>query len=447
MKKISFIFILAAFLLMPFALSMSYEDLADTYDYDYSSGIANVTSISIERCDAHCRNLTLAINLSVEPGNYDVAGFYDGKTAEYSRYFFDSNGTISLVFFPEFRLNASDFWLKISKDGNLVYFSKAGKINLSQMSFEMPKITIIADSKINGAFVIDAAIKNITQGDYEVKAYLKTEDETVILVKNMTFAGSGDDDFAMEFVPESDGEFSLTQIDIGNNTIYLNYTTANYSFSRLNFTGEQIIDGDLAINFSSETNSTLTFYLFDSFEAFIASAESNSTIVTFNGTMINNSGLNGPYAVRTEINGRTYGYITGYYNYPDFGEVQKEQSTPIISAIISETKNKVSKALGSVSGFFEKDADNINETEKTNSSKTMNADLPNTSITNTKSNVPKDKNSTWYLNNIIPQMNFLTGNAVSDGQKSGSDHFILISLITLIVGISSFFMIRRLRNQ
>ena len=165
---------------MPISFALTFDDFSDSYDYSVGNGDFNVTSISLRSCSQPCDNLTVTLNLSVEPGTYEMDASLDGKTISATRYFFDKQDSIDLAFYPSFSSDSPRFILKAYKDSEEVYF-KSQYLNLSDVTFDMPDVTVIDDFEDGGKIAFNISITGAERKEYNLTAYLKLPDGKTLL--------------------------------------------------------------------------------------------------------------------------------------------------------------------------------------------------------------------------------------------------------------------------
>lgn len=247
---------------------------------------------------------------------------------------------------------------------------------------------------------------------------------------------------------EKEGEFiffeNVTTIDLSNKTFNNSSVIEeeNNSIVDITFLNDTIINSSLVVEYNKSDNLSLTFHLFDEFSEYIASSESNQSFVVFNGTAINESGLNGPYIVKASIGGEIYAYTTHYYNYSDFQKTPETVS--VVTKVFESAKQKISRFTSGVSNFIgEKDNETIAVNVSAYHEEQVNmSDDEKSNINKTEEYEQEESN---FLKKILPQRNFLTGNAVYEGEEE-DNNLVLSALIICAVAISLFFVIRRLRN-
>lgn len=438
-------------LLSPFVYSISFDEFLLTYNYSLTSTQANITNVSIQSC-SNCDNLTIKISLQADVGDYEIYGFLDNKTSSISEYFFEQNNTIKLIFYPPFTSNFSDLWVKIFNSGTEIYFSNISGINISTLIFRTPNITVINESEEEGKLKLTLNVDVLREGNYEITAYLNSENETFILRLNQNLTLINNVSFL--FDTGVDGNFTLSLVELNQSVFRLNYKTKNYLFSKIIFINDSLYDGDLKLTITIKNNTNKSFYLFDGFSTIITLGVLKNNTITFNGSKINESGLNGPYIVKAIIDEKQYSYQTSYYNYSDFQKSAIEETKTTLISSISGTLNKLKEsAVGVLSSIFpNKDNETITATnitiESFDNDKRDNVNTLNPTILIKQSTIDKNiKNSdSSFLNNNLLG-NLLTGNAVFyDSNTFSHSKLLVVSLVTLIsiTLFSGYFLLRRI---
>ena len=442
MNSIKLIIFLFIILLTPFFSSaLTYEELLGSYNYGYNIGTVNISNTSINDCDK-CNNLSVTLSLINEPGNYEIYGFFDNKTSYLTQYLFDERSSVTLIFFPPFQAESNILWVRIIKDGTLVYFSNVSDIDISNTDFRTAKVNVINESEENGFLNILLGIDTPVPGNYLVIGYL-ISGENIIAVKqneNINFKK----EINLIFDPRIDGNFTLAKVELNQSIFNIGYKTNTYSFSRIRFFNDTIIDGNLVLAINNTNNLSSNFYLFDVFSDYIASVNTSGNVVVFNGSIINSSGINGPYIIKAYVEEKTYTYTTGYYNYSDFQKI-------IIKDVEITVKisNAAKSIIKSISGFLS----SKNKTENLNAffndthlleDEVRNFENSETIMEKSEQTKKGDGAQNLEVKNSFLQ-NLLTGNAVSEGSEEGYQGkkylaYTLLLILTLvsIIGVSVF---------
>ncbi|MBR9691081.1 hypothetical protein GOV08_05350 [Candidatus Woesearchaeota archaeon] len=237
MKKVLTIIFL---LIIPFAYSISFDEFAKTYDFDFSTGDFNVTSIKMKPCTLPCANLSFELSVESEPGMYELFATFGKKTDSKSKYFFGRQDTAGFEFIPPF--NGSEFWLKAVKDNIIIYFQKLGSFDISNITFDyeeknktivnVSRVIFLNDSIKDGDLIVEYGA-NSTIDFYLFDLFsnfiTNTTSDTGIALFN------GDDINASEL----NGPYKVVGVLNGANYEYI---TNYYSFGDFNKSQEPVDD-------------------------------------------------------------------------------------------------------------------------------------------------------------------------------------------------------------
>lgn len=438
MKAINSLVILFIFFILPsLSFALTYDELVDSYSYDYTENTVNITNVSLNSCSG-CNNLTITLHISLEEaGTYEISGVFQNQADSITNYFFGEPTTASLTFYPPFQYNESALWVSVTRDDELLYFANASSINIEGMDFEQGEIYVISESEKDGKLEIGLSVKMPNAGDYTVSAYLFGGDETFI--QSQTENINLNKNITIVFDPQIDANFTLLKVDINQSSFILNYPTLNYSFAKLRFLNDTISDGNLIVNVNNTNNEEFGYYLYDSYSDYITFANTSEDIVVFNGSKINSSGLNGPYIIKAITSKRQYVYTTGYYNYSSFQKIVLDEDNTIIGTLKTGAK-KIGGFIGGAMGFFTGKEENITITDETknNSDERGKVDAKNIGV---EPKTPQ-KNSESFENAELKNsffQNLITGNFVLDksSEISFSKEYKFWAILTLLIIISS----------
>ncbi|MBI2549646.1 hypothetical protein HYV83_00505 [Candidatus Woesearchaeota archaeon] len=230
------------------AANMTVDKLIDSYDYDFDTGVINVTTFSDYMIDQNSNGLndTLVINLTTNALNSSTYLFIvslnekTGLLKNYTNATVNSTSQSALVLFDTKLLNLNQYNYSVEvrgQDYGLVFTKYKVQTNSYQSYEKGVNITLISDAAVNNNLLRITLSLNVTENKTtSITVYLKYNNQSISSTKEVTLTTPSqmvDVDFDNETIKSIHyvGNYSIGEVKIGEKLLAVSYNTSSYNYA------------------------------------------------------------------------------------------------------------------------------------------------------------------------------------------------------------------------
>ncbi len=343
MLKKFFLSLLILIIGYPSAFGMTFEELANGYDYAKISSYSKIIAVSHEIDDD---KLMLNLRIHEKNADFDYIILLNNQSRSYSHHCFEECEYAAAI---NFSLNAveinNNVSVKVFKNGfiedSLINFYNFNINDSAYDGLEKRTVNITADYESNGLLFLNLSLTNFDDGIHELKFYISSDDEDYFFIKTVEVA---DNKSAASFELGHNSRYRISSIISEEDIFVIDYITQDYDFSRIISINESLIDGNISIDIVLDENHLSNYYLYDCLNqslqgfghGFFNSQNKSFRVSPYND---DNSTVCFPLNLVLVIEGHTYYYQTSYYNISNFENSIKKEDAGLISSIAGAIKS------------------------------------------------------------------------------------------------------------